>query len=138
MDKVEWTDGLSVGVALIDDQHKMLINHLNELSRALAIHEGPLEIARTLDFLIEYTHFHFDAEEKLMADSDFPDLENHRKKHAEFIAVLKRLEEDFKEEGATHALAESFDTLLVNWLMKHIKAVDRDVGKFLQQGNKNA
>ena len=132
---VKWTDTLSIGINLIDDQHKMLITHLNELRGALDAQKGPVEVAKTLDFLIDYTRFHFDAEEKLMADHKYPDLEAHRKKHEEFKAVLANLEEDYKEEGATHSLAESFDTLLVNWLIKHICVVDIEFGVFLKNNN---
>ncbi len=34
MSKIEWDDSLSVGVDLIDKQHKMLIQKLKDLSEA--------------------------------------------------------------------------------------------------------
>ena len=40
---------------------------------------------------------------------------------------------DFREEGATYTLAESLNTLLGNWLIKHIKAVDQEFGTFLKE-----
>jgi hemerythrin len=33
--KIEWDDSLSVGIGLIDEQHKMLIRKLSDLSDAL-------------------------------------------------------------------------------------------------------
>jgi hemerythrin-like metal-binding protein len=133
MQEVQWTDDLSVGVELIDEQHKMLINRLNSLTRALESQQGPTEIAATLNFLIEYTHFHFSTEEKHMAANSYPGLEQHRRKHGEFKATLGSLEEDFREEGATPMLADSIDTLLVNWLIKHIRGVDVEFGAFLKK-----
>ena len=41
MREVEWTDDLSVGIQLIDDQHKMLIERLNNLATAVERHHGP-------------------------------------------------------------------------------------------------
>jgi hemerythrin len=135
MAKIEWTDDLSIGVGLIDEQHKMLIQHLNRLSSAIKSHLGPGEIANTLDFLIKYTDFHFSEEEKHMAANHYPELENHILQHNEFKKTLASMELDFKEDGATHTLAESIDTLLFNWLVKHIQGVDQKFGTFLKDNN---
>ena len=132
MEEVKWTDDLSVGVELIDQQHKMLIQHLNNLIRSLNPNQGLTKIADTLSFLIDYTQFHFSTEEKHMAANNYPELKDHKMKHDEFRATLSHLEEEFKEEGATHVLADSIHTLLVNWLIKHIRVVDIEFGAFLK------
>jgi len=79
MKEITWTNDLSVGIELIDEQHKMLIKHLNDLSQSLESGQGPAKIANTLNFLIDYTKFHFTAEEKHMAANDYPELKNHKK-----------------------------------------------------------
>ena len=132
MDKIQWSDSLSVGVELIDKQHKMLIQRLNDMTSAIEESKGPNEIARTLDFLIEYTDFHFSTEEKHMKTNEYPSLEEHMTKHAEFKTTLANLERDFKEDGATPMLADAIDTFLVNWLVKHISEVDVTFGAFLK------
>ncbi|MCG8636239.1 MAG: bacteriohemerythrin [Desulfobacterales bacterium] len=133
MKEITWTKDLFVGIELIDEQHKMLISHLNDLSRALSSQQGPAKIASTLNFLIDYTHFHFTEEEKHMKANGWPELENHKKMHAAFKATLANLEEDLEEEGATQALADSIDTLLVKWLFEHISEVDVAFGQFLKE-----
>jgi hemerythrin len=132
MKEMQWTDDLSVGVGLVDEQHKMLIQHLNELTRSIESRQGPAKIVETLDFLARYTDFHFSTEEKHMAANDYQGLEQHQAKHAEFKTTLADLEQDFREEGATSELADSIDTLLVNWLVGHIKSVDVEFGTFLK------
>jgi hemerythrin len=132
MKDIKWTDDLSVGVGLIDDQHKMLIQHLNNLSQAVEQNLGPVKITETLDFLTEYTDFHFSTEERHMASNGYPGLDVHRTKHEEFKTTLNNLVEDYNEEGATNPLAVSIDTLLVNWLFEHIKGVDVGFGTFLK------
>lgn len=131
MKKITWSDDLSVGVDLIDEQHKMLIKRLNDMSEAIEDVKGPTEIARTLEFLIDYTDFHFSAEASYMKKTGYPGLADHLKKHGEFTSTLTDLEEEFREEGATHMLAESLDTFLVNWLIKHISTVDVEFGRYL-------
>ena len=70
-----------------------------------------------------------------MAKYNYPLLEQHKKIHAEFIGAVKQLEEDFEEEGATGSLAESINTLLINWLIKHIKGEDVKFGNFIYENN---
>ena len=133
MAKVEWDDSLSVNVELIDEQHKMLIQRLNDLHEAVGAHKGPNEIVRTLNFLSEYTEFHFGTEEKHMKANDYPEIAEHMKLHDEFRGTIVTLGEDFEEEGATASLADSIETLLINWLLKHIRATDVQFGKFLRE-----
>ena len=133
MSKIEWEDSLSIGVDLIDEQHKMLIQRLNDLSAAIEKTQGEGGVVQTLDFLIEYTDFHFSAEEKCMAEHDYPGLEHQKKQHEEFRASLKNMVEDYEYEGVTRALTTSVNVFLHNWLINHIKGVDHKLGEFLQE-----
>lgn len=131
MSKIEWEDSLSVGVDLIDAQHRMLIEKLADLSDALKKSREFNEILKTLEFMIDYTDFHFTAEERTMSEHDYPGLEFQQQQHAEFKVTLDNILEDFKEEGPTKAIANSVNVFLLNWLINHIKGVDLKLGKFL-------
>ncbi len=133
MTKIEWDDSLSVGVDLIDEQHKMLIQKLRELSDAFKVGREYDKILQTLDFMIEYTDFHFSAEEKTMAEHDYPGLGEQQKQHEEFKVTLNHILEDFQEEGPTKSLATSINVFLFNWLINHIKGIDLELGKFLSK-----
>ena len=133
MNKIEWDDSLSVGIDEIDEQHKTLLKRLNDLSKAIGMNQGEMEIVKTLDFMSDYTDHHFSAEENHMAEVGYPGLGHQQEQHEEFKGLLKQLEQDFREDGATKELADSIDTFLANWLLKHIKEVDHKFGRFLQQ-----
>ncbi len=132
MNEVKWTDDLSVDIELIDEQHKMLIQHLNNLTKAVEQQQGPKEVSDILSFLIDYTDYHFSMEERNMAAHDYPEVEAHKAKHDEFKAILADMESEFRDDGPTAILAESIDTLLVNWLLKHIRVVDVELGAFFK------
>jgi hemerythrin len=132
METLLWDDNLSVGIGLIDEQHKIWIQRLNDISAAIDSRQGPREIAKTLDFLAEYTDFHFATEEKHMAANNYPGLADHQKKHEELKGTLANLVEDFREEGATHILADFIETFLRNWLTGHIRDTDLQFGVFLR------
>jgi len=133
MAEIEWDNSLSIGVKLIDEQHKMLIQRLSDLSRAIEMSQGEVRTVTTLDFMVDYTDFHFTAEEKLMMEQNYPGLEHQKQQHAEFKGHLKQLVEDFEEEGSTKALSTSINVFLLNWLTKHIKGVDFKFGEFLNE-----
>ena len=133
MAKDLWDDSLSVGVGLIDDQHRMLLGHLGELSDAVDQRQGSGHIVSILSFLSEYVEFHFGTEEKHMMANDYPGYDGHKAAHEEFKATLARLSDDFEEEGATTGLADSINTLLINWFLKHIRAVDQELGRFCNE-----
>ena len=131
MTSIRWDDKFSVGIALIDEQHKMLIQRVNDLAKAIEMNQSVGEIVRVLGFLIEYTNFHFSTEEKHMIENNYPGLNDHKAQHEDFKTTLHHLTEDFEEEGATQALADSINTFLTTWLVTHFQEVDIEFGKFL-------
>ncbi|AQQ70612.1 McHr [Limihaloglobus sulfuriphilus] len=133
MAKIEWDNSLSTGVEFIDEQHKMLLEKINDISKAVEADRGPEKIGDMLDFLLEYSDFHFNAEESHMREMAYPDLEAHRQQHKEFVETIKELIRDFLEDGPTRELAEAVNTMLVNWLRKHIKTVDAKLAVFLNE-----
>ena len=131
MTKVVWDDSLSVKIGIVDEQHKALIGRINDLSEAVEQSLGQAEISKTLDYLVDYTDFHFSTEIKHMTAFDYPDLERHRQFHGEFVKTLNGLVEDFEEDGATEPLSNAINTFLGNWLINHIRTVDVEFGRFL-------
>ena len=132
MKAIEWSDSLSTGINEIDEQHKMLIQRLNILLEATENMWGEAEIAKTLEFMIDYADFHFSSEEKHMKEQEYPELNEQQKQHQEFKGMLKNIVEDFEEEGPTRALTTSINTFLASWLKKHIKESDLKFGDFLR------
>ncbi|MFW9850707.1 MAG: bacteriohemerythrin [Candidatus Thorarchaeota archaeon] len=133
MEKIEWDESLSVGISLIDEQHKELLDRLNGITDAVENHQGIDKILSTLSFLYEYTDVHFSTEEKYMREFDYPGKKLHMGQHVEFFDMLEKMRKDFEEEGATRALGESISTFLGNWLVTHIKGIDCKFGEFLQE-----
>lgn len=131
MEKLMWSDSLSVGVELIDSQHKKWIEYYNSAAEALHSMQGSSRIASTLGFLIDYTEEHFATEEKHMQKHDYPGYGDHRAIHQDLRKTLSDLVEDFEEDGVTNPLIDSIDTFLRNWLINHIIDVDMKFGAYL-------
>jgi hemerythrin-like metal-binding protein len=133
MEKIEWDQNLSIGIRLIDEQHKALIKRLNDVSVAIEANIGERENSKTLEFLADYADYHFSAEEKQMAEQRYPGLEAQKMKHREFLDTLSNLDQDFEEEGSTRALSDAINNFLFNWLTNHIQGLDKQFGNFLSE-----
>ena len=68
-------DSLITGNKMIDTQHKELIDRINKLL-ILCENEKPAkrEAVETLDYLADYTEFHFGEEEKLQEEIGYPGI----------------------------------------------------------------
>lgn len=129
---MQWDESLVTGIELIDAQHREWVRRLEDVSLAMYSAGGAKRLVETLDFLKDYTRFHFETEERFMADHRYPELDEHRRKHAELHETLVRLEADLEEEGITPTLTEAVNTLLSNWLIRHIRDVDQRFSAFLK------
>jgi len=123
-----WNDALSVKVGEFDDQHKKLVNLVNNLHDAMKSGQGKEMIGKTLTALIDYTQKHFAAEERLMKQHCYPEYEEHKKEHN--MLVLKVL--DFKTgfEAGKAPLTQDVLTFLRDWVVKHIQGIDKKYGVF--------
>jgi diguanylate cyclase (GGDEF)-like protein/hemerythrin-like metal-binding protein/PAS domain S-box-containing protein len=124
-----WIDighSLKVGVPLIDEQHQILANMLNQLNISLANFLPQAVVLQQLDEIIAYVVFHFDTEEQLMAESNYLETDNHRRAHEHLVSEMKYLKARFSQGGELSVLQS-----LKDWLVKHINAADKSMGIFL-------
>lgn len=132
-DLIEWDTNLAIGIEAIDAQHKSLFSRLNQVAAAMNTSQEEKSVASTLDFLIKYTDYHFSKEEEYMEKYKYPGINEQKEKHDEYRKLLTEMEQEFIEDGATKNLANAINTLLGNWLIKHIKGMDLEFGKFLKE-----
>jgi hemerythrin len=111
----------------------MLIERTNAIAEAVENQRGLEKILQTLNFMIEYTEFHFSAEENVMKENDYPKFDEHHKLHEDFKQRLGLMVQDFEDEGATSGLSEEITSYLTNWLVNHIKGIDTELGKILRE-----
>lgn len=133
MNKIEWDDNLSTGIKSIDYEHKMLIERLNAVIEAIEKNQGEGTIAKTLDFLLDYTNFHFTNEENFISDNGCPGLELQQKQHAEFKESVNQIILDFQQDGADKDIALQIHDFLFVWLKKHIMEVDHQLAQYVKE-----
>ena len=129
---IEWTEDLSTGSAAIDDQHKELFNRLNALLEACRQGKGKAEVSRIIEFLSEYVITHFADEEKYMEAHHYTEFAKHKALHLEFMEKFRDLKREFDDEGPALHLIVKTNQMVVQWLLNHIRKVDRSLGTFLK------
>jgi len=131
-----WTEELSVGVDLIDQQHKIWFEKANQLFDAGKNGKAKEFIAQMLNFLDEYTKMHFRDEEKYMLSIQYPEYNTQKKLHTDFIAELAKLKKSYEESGSNIAIIINANQMVVNWLVQHISSQDKKIGQFVRNQKK--
>ncbi|MBF0193800.1 MAG: hemerythrin family protein [Magnetococcales bacterium] len=132
--KIAWKDEYSVGIDIIDEDHKKLLDLIVQLFKILNKAKKDERATLVLDELIEYTVTHFDREEELMKKHEYPELETHIKEHENMREKIK----EFRVAISTNTNKVSSEVLqfLQDWLVNHISVTDQGYAKFI--ANKDA
>ena len=126
---VEWKDEYSVGLESIDNQHKKLLNLINQLQTAVDFSTGEEFEREALDALVDYTKTHFSYEESLMKDNGYPDYEPHKAQHEKMIKHVEDVLTEYeKDQDTAMSNATAF---LKDWLITHINGTDKQYSEFL-------
>ncbi len=130
--KVEFDPLLETGNATIDAQHRELFTRIDQLLEAAQERRGAAEISGMLDFLGHYVVSHFSMEERSMAQTGYPDLDEHRAEHQQFIRDYSALYQEFRHEGPRLALVVRVSNRVTAWLREHIYRTDRRMAQWLK------
>lgn len=132
-----WDIALEIGIESIDNQHKELFNRIDKLLTSIDDGKHDAEVIETLDFLEEYVVKHFNEEEEIQKEINYPLLNIQRKEHEEFKNSLREFRSIFETQGTSSLLALTLQDKLVNWFKNHIMNLDKDLGDFLIENGYN-
>ncbi len=139
MRMIKWENKFSVNVSSIDEEHKRFIFILNKINAASHINDKPEKkyeiLSETLNEMTLYALSHFKTEEKYMTMFDYPDYQQHKKEHKDFLITTVGFCERVMNESYNHVVImdDLFD-YLNQWLAKHIKGSDK---KYIECFSKN-
>jgi hemerythrin len=124
-----WSDTCYIHVAEFDSHHQRLFEIANTIAQNLQRASGHESLAKSLDKLVEYTSYHFSAEEKLMELYSYPESDGHTKKHVELMSQVV----EYKERVLGGDLPDKSDFMnfMERWLVRHLLEEDRKYGVFL-------
>ena len=126
-----WANDMVIDNGPIDQDHQLLVEHVNQLHTATEAGRGQEVVGKLLEALIHSTVEHVRREEQIMAHIGYPRLKEHQASHVGFINHLRELQGKFSTGSIT--VAAQLSTLLRDWLSLHIRRHDKDIARFLKE-----
>ncbi|AFS79567.1 hemerythrin-like metal-binding protein [Gottschalkia acidurici 9a] len=131
-----WKDKYRVGVDLIDEQHKELFNRLSTFIQIVQNEDNwddKLDrVKETMEFLQDYVVYHFNDEEAYQEEIGYPDIENHKKIHAEFKQGINDYVKLLEQGGFTQEKIQELSAKLMTWLIMHVGRMDQKIGEYVK------
>ncbi len=128
---IHWDERFSIGMPQIDEHHQHLFFLSNRFYDIFTSNAPYTDLSPLFDELIDYAVYHFAAEEKLMQEYRFPELERHKNEHDTFSRRLVEMDKDAHADRK-HLLLEVV-VFLNNWLNGHILQSDAKFGRFITE-----
>jgi hemerythrin len=132
-DLVTWSQTFSVGVRVIDDQHKELLDLVNDMYNHIVGDEKAEKayFKKIINKAVEYVKVHFATEEKILKAIKFHGYAEHKRAHDSFILKVVENIQDY-ESGKRVTLA-SFTHFLKDWILTHIAIMDKDYFEYFKK-----
>ncbi len=112
----------SLGIALIDEQHRRFYEILGRLVAARGSGQGRQAVLLVLDDMVSYADEHFGTEESLMLEYGYPDYAAHRQLHAGFVRKIMTTHQDYRR--GVDGIDDALIAYLANWFTTHIRNED--------------
>jgi len=131
-DSVVWDDSFSVGFKPIDDQHKTLVDMINELFQACktGVVEADMAFLQIIKKALDYAETHFADEEEYLSQANYPHLDEQKEQHEVFVEEVQKTIEEFEAGNIEPVYLARY---LKNWLLNHIAVYDKRYSSYLAQ-----
>ena len=133
-----WNKSFEVGISEIDQQHRKLVDMINELAAAIVEGARLPDVQELINRLTEYSEMHFNGEEKIIFASSLDEEEKlrHQNAHRCFVEKAHSLASrtDLQQDDTSQQILE----FLTTWLISHILGSDMKYVQALKQGEEIA
>lgn len=123
---MEWDKTMSVGVEELDEQHRKLIDLINEAYEAIQTHD---EHAMTslIAKMRDYANLHFKTEEEYLKEYNYPDFQAHKFHHVKFNNDV----DEFQRKQFQRTNLSQIFVYLSRWLTSHIMNEDKKYSAYM-------
>ncbi|MDH4182855.1 MAG: bacteriohemerythrin [Nitrospinota bacterium] len=129
-DVVAWdASKLSVGIAEMDNQHKRIIDIVNNFNRSVKAGVSSRGAAEALEELVDYAKTHLATEEALLRRHHYPEYDTHKRIHEMMLDKMAKLQAR-AASGEKGAVLEVMN-FVRDWLVNHIQKVDVKYGRYI-------
>ena len=130
---ITWSDKLSCGIKIIDDQHKILVGLVNQMFNHVS-GDAPQErdyFSKIIQEIISYVKSHFATEERILLGTKFSGYADHKKRHEDFVHNIIKSVHDY--EAGKHFSLSAFTRFLRDWILSHIALMDKQYFEYFKK-----
>jgi len=124
---LKWKDEYSIGIELIDAQHKHIIEIGND-AFSLLKNKFSLDkyskIAQVIEDLRQYTRYHFKCEEEYMLKIKYPNYHSQKTEHDDFLKKVYAYNLDGIDQNQDKYI-EDLISFILNWIIDHVLQKDK-------------
>lgn len=133
--KFIWTNEYSVGIQMIDEQHRHFFDIANKIIDFTDTQFPQKEnLLAMLKELGDYAFYHLGTEEDYFNKLDYQDATSHIAEHNKYRERIKNYFVRIKsEETDTKELVEEVAVYSSDWLAQHIMLIDKKYTKFFNE-----
>ena len=128
----EWNDSFNTGIAIVDQQHHVLVDMINEVAPVLSANEALSEEQSrfVLDQMGAYAATHFKTEESLMKEHgvDARHVASHTAEHVHFVEQIGLFREGL-DQDINNTMGPKLLAYLMHWLSFHILDEDQRMAR---------
>lgn len=123
-----WSDKHEIGNSILDNEHKHLFQISYEFVEAVRVNQDRDIIIKSFNRLVERTIEHYDNEERLFAQYNYPDKKDHIKEHKKLLSNITNLNKNRDYNFDTH-----IEPVLFSSLMDHIMEYDKKFVDYVKE-----
>ncbi|MDD3287383.1 MAG: bacteriohemerythrin [Alphaproteobacteria bacterium] len=127
----EWSEEISVGIEIIDEEHKIWISYVNDLHEAISSDQTNAILNKLIESIIAYSFYHFKQEEALFSQTDYPDVLLHKNEHQKHLQYMSDFQNKFRANKAD-PLSIDFLFYMKKWLINHIQEMDQQYVSYVK------
>ena len=122
MSLLTWKTEYSVGIASMDDEHREMIDLINDVYARLGDTPDEAAIESCLETIFTTISLHFALEERIMREHDYDEYEDHKEDHEDLLDEIRDLMDGFvmDPQRGSRLLEER----LSGWFGKHFASFD--------------
>ncbi|MDP2369621.1 bacteriohemerythrin [Rhodoferax sp.] len=128
---IVWTPSLEVGVDVIDNGHRALIELYNSIREASQLKDRAWT-GVLLERLGNATAAHFEDEEKLMSGINYAHAADHKDEHRKLLDEFAHQVDEWRDR---HNSAELLCRFLYAWLVRHVAALDARLAQAIKEAS---
>ena len=134
-DLANWESEYSLGVAEIDAHHQELLNFVNDLINNSAESQigRSIYFKKIIDAIINHMTHYFGTEEKILANTKYEKLTDHKKEHERITEKIIKIRSEIGNEKEEMALY-NLTVTLKEYFLSHILLYDKEARDFFREG----